>query len=62
LGYYNPQQEPSQFEFDPERVQFWYGQGAEVSTTVAKLLKVKNVKLERVKTATTSKKKTAKKG
>lgn len=52
LGYYDPQQEPAQFEFNAERIQFWYGQGAEVSTTVAKLLKVKQIKLERVKTAT----------
>jgi small subunit ribosomal protein S16 len=58
LGYYDPQKDAAGFEFNAERVQFWYGQGAEVSGTVAKLLKVKQVKLERAKTNGTAKAKT----
>ena len=51
LGVYDPGQEPSLVEFKEDRVQFWYERGAEVSDTVAKLLKAKNIKLERKNTS-----------
>ena len=51
LGVYDPAQEPSLVEFKQDRVQFWYERGAEVSDTVAKLLKAKNIKLERKNTS-----------
>jgi small subunit ribosomal protein S16 len=39
LGNYNPQVNPKQFSIETERVQFWISQGAQVSETVANLLK-----------------------
>ncbi|MCX6106711.1 MAG: 30S ribosomal protein S16 [Proteobacteria bacterium] len=51
LGVYDPGQEPSLFDVKHDRLQFWYERGAHLSDTVAKLLKVKNVKLERKNTA-----------
>jgi small subunit ribosomal protein S16 len=56
LGIYDPGKEPSLIDIKEERVQFWYGRGAHLSDTVAKLLKIKNVKLERPKTASKKKK------
>jgi small subunit ribosomal protein S16 len=50
LGLYDPANEPSFVEFKEDRIRHWYGLGAEVSPTVAKLLKAKNIKLEREKT------------
>jgi small subunit ribosomal protein S16 len=52
LGVYDPAHEPSLVEFKEERVRFWYERGAQLSDTVAKLLKAKNIKVERKKTAT----------
>ncbi len=49
LGYYDPSHNPSLVELKEDRVQFWYGNGASVSNTVEKLIKVKNYKLERNK-------------
>ncbi len=57
LGYYDPGQEPSVFKCDEARVQFWYARGAEVSNTVAKMLKANKVKLERTRTVTRQPKK-----
>lgn len=51
LGTYDPNQNPSFFECKEDRVQFWYGQGAELSATVAKLLKIKKISIARNKTA-----------
>ena len=51
LGVYDPGQEPSLFDVKHDRLQFWYERGAHLSDTVAKLLNVKNVKLERKNTA-----------
>lgn len=53
LGVYDPGKNPSMIDFKEDRVQFWYDRGAELSDTVAKLLKVKNVKLTRANTAGT---------
>jgi small subunit ribosomal protein S16 len=47
LGYYDPAHEPSTFELKAERIQFWYSKGAQLSTTVAKLAKLKNIDLRR---------------
>jgi small subunit ribosomal protein S16 len=52
LGVYDPGKEPSLVEFKEDRVQYWYGKGAQLSETVAKLLKAKNIKVERQKTST----------
>ena len=50
LGYYNPGTEPSTIEVKEERLQYWYGVGAQVTDSVQKLLKAKKVKAERVQT------------
>jgi small subunit ribosomal protein S16 len=50
LGVYDPNSEPSMVDFKEDRVRFWYERGAQLSDTVAKLLKVKNIKLERKNT------------
>jgi small subunit ribosomal protein S16 len=55
LGIYDPNQNPSFFECKEDRVQFWYGQGAELSATVAKLLKIKKISIARNKAAKTKK-------
>jgi len=47
LGYYDPNANPSTIELKPERIQFWYSRGAQVSPAVASLLKVKKVSLTR---------------
>lgn len=47
LGYYDPNANPSVIELKEDRVQHWYGNGATLSPTVSKLLKVKSVKLTR---------------
>lgn len=56
LGTYDPNHDPSLIELKEERVRFWYERGAQLSDTVAKLLKVKNIKVARAKTATKKKK------
>jgi ribosomal protein S16 len=45
----------STYEVNEERIKYWYGHGAELSSAVAQILKLKKVKLERFKTATKSK-------
>lgn len=57
LGTYDPNSEPSLIDFKEDRVRFWYERGAQLSDTVAQLMKVKNVKLERQQTAKPNKKK-----
>ncbi len=47
LGYYDPNQEPSVMEVKADRVQYWYANGAQVSTAVKNILKRKSVKLDR---------------
>jgi len=43
VGRYNPQTDPSTIEFDEERVKEWLAKGAKPSSTVARLLKVKDL-------------------
>ena len=45
VGRYNPQTDPSTIELDEERIKDWLSKGAQPSSTVAKLLKVKGVGL-----------------
>lgn len=47
LGYYDPNCEPSLIEIKDDRVQHWYGRGAQLTDSVAKLIKVKNLELTR---------------
>ena len=42
-------------ELKEERIRFWYERGAQLSSALAQLLKIKNVKLERKHTATKKK-------
>jgi small subunit ribosomal protein S16 len=55
LGTYDPASEPSMVDFREARIQFWYERGAQLSPTVAKLLKAKNIKVERKATTTAAK-------
>jgi small subunit ribosomal protein S16 len=43
VGRYNPQTEPSTIEFDETKVREWLGKGAQPSSAVSRLLKVKNI-------------------
>lgn len=58
LGIYDPKSEPSMVKLDADRIQYWYGIGAQLSPTVAQLVKVEKLSLARVSTAkpTTAKK------
>jgi len=47
LGIYDPNCEPSMIELKPERIQFWYSRGAQLSSAVAKLVRNKKVNLKR---------------
>lgn len=47
LGYYDPNKEPSQIVLKPERVQYWYSKGAQLSDTVKKLAKLEKIELSR---------------
>lgn len=47
LGYYDPNCEPSLIELKDDRVQHWYGRGAQLTDSVAKLVKVKKLELTR---------------
>jgi small subunit ribosomal protein S16 len=38
VGHYNPTKNPAQVSIDAARVQYWVGQGAQLSPTVKKLL------------------------
>ena len=47
LGFYDPNTEPSTINLKEDRVQFWYGKGAQLSTAIKSLVKVKKLKLNR---------------
>ena len=47
LGYYDPGLNPSLIELKQDRVQYWYENGAELSSAVANLLKAKKVTVSR---------------
>ncbi|HAI98515.1 TPA: 30S ribosomal protein S16 [Candidatus Peribacteria bacterium] len=44
LGHYLPTRTPKVFECDMERVSFWVGRGAQVSSTLARLFKRQGAK------------------
>lgn len=50
LGTYDPSQEPSAIELKEDRIQYWYGRGAQCSNSVKVIMDKKNIKLERLKT------------
>jgi small subunit ribosomal protein S16 len=43
IGRYNPQHEPSLIEVDEEKARKWLSNGAQPSSTVARLLKIKGI-------------------
>jgi small subunit ribosomal protein S16 len=47
LGYYDPNTEPSVIEVKSDRLQYWYGVGAQLSSATAKLFKNKKINLDR---------------
>ncbi|MBF0440701.1 MAG: 30S ribosomal protein S16 [Oligoflexales bacterium] len=51
IGYYDPREDPSVIEVKSDRVQYWYGKGAQLSDCVKNLLKIKNLKVTRENTA-----------
>lgn len=55
LGTYDPRTKESLIELKEDRIRHWYENGAQLSNTVAKLLKIKKIKLERKDNATKKK-------
>lgn len=49
LGYYDPNHNPSIMEVKEDRVQYWYENGATVSSAVSNILRKKKVALTRKK-------------
>ena len=49
LGYYDPMAEPSIIELKEDRLQHWYGEGAQLTKAAEKLVKIKKFSLERKK-------------
>lgn len=47
LGYYDPTCEPSTIALKGDRLQHWYGQGAQLTSAVAKLVKAEKLSLSR---------------
>jgi small subunit ribosomal protein S16 len=47
IGYYDPNFNPSTMEIKSDRVQYWYSKGAQLSDTVRKIAKLKNITLSR---------------
>ena len=47
LGYYDPNHEPSVIEINTARLQHYYRHGAQISTTVRKLTRIKQIALSR---------------
>ena len=43
VGRYNPQTDPSTIELDEAKVRDWLGKGAQPSSAVSKLLKIKQI-------------------
>jgi small subunit ribosomal protein S16 len=39
IGFYNPTREPVEFSIEKDRVEYWVGQGAQLSPTVRSLVK-----------------------
>ena len=55
LGYYDPNKEPSIVSQKQERIQHWYGKGAELSPHVATILKKQKIAVTRNQTHTPKK-------
>jgi small subunit ribosomal protein S16 len=47
IGYYDPACEPSLIEIKKDRLGYWFSKGAGMTNTVAKLIKSKNIILDR---------------
>lgn len=47
LGYYDPNPELSTIHINQERLQHWYGKGAQLSNTVKHLVKAQKISLSR---------------
>lgn len=47
LGYYDPKSEPSLVELKEDRIQFWYGKGAQLTLAASKLVKSEKISLSR---------------
>ena len=43
VGQYNPQTDPSTINLDEERIRAWLAKGAQPTSTVRKLLKIKGI-------------------
>jgi small subunit ribosomal protein S16 len=41
VGFYNPRTTPAEVKLDRERIEYWVGRGAQMSETVASLMKQK---------------------
>jgi small subunit ribosomal protein S16 len=41
VGFYNPRTKPAEVRLDRERIEYWVGRGAQMSETVASLMKQK---------------------
>jgi small subunit ribosomal protein S16 len=41
VGFYNPRTRPAEVRLDRERIEYWVGRGAQMSETVASLMKKK---------------------
>ena len=41
VGFYNPRTKPAEVKLDRERITYWVGRGAQMSETVASLMKQK---------------------
>ena len=39
IGFYDPRSEPARVEIDAEKVDYWVGKGAQMSSTVQRLVK-----------------------
>lgn len=47
LGYYDPSKEPSILHLKEDRAQYWYQNGAELTTAVKSIIKFKKLTLKR---------------
>lgn len=47
LGFYDPNCEPSVIELKEDRLQYWYGKGATLTSSANQLVKVKKISLKR---------------
>jgi len=47
VGYYDPAHDKSTIVLKTERIQYWYGKGAQLSETVSKLVNIQKLQLTR---------------